>query len=110
MRDAAREKQRQECPTGPLCCLEWQMQRTLPEMTRFPSCHVYCIQHDHVRACPTGEFTHSIIDDIVSAFDRAIERKSRLYWRSALCNISGFMLHLRVQGYVHVVQTLFKHL
>lgn len=97
-------------PTGTLCFLERQTQRTPPEMTPFSSCHVHRIQHDHVRACPAGEFTHSIVDDIVSPFDRAIERKSRLYRRTALRGVSGFMLRLRVQGYVHVVQNLFEHL
>jgi hypothetical protein len=79
-------------------------------MTPFPSCHMYRIQYDNIGPSPTSEFTHSVVDDIVPALDRAIECKSRLDERTTRGSISGFVLRLRVQRYVHVVQNLFQHL
>ena len=90
--------------------LQRRTQLTLAEMTPFPSSHVYRIQYNHVRACPTGEFTHGVIDDIVSAFDRAVECNRRLYRRATRSGESGLLLRLWVQRDVHVVQNLFEYL
>ncbi|SRR6266403_1202235 len=108
MRDAASGRDNvHECQST--CFQHRRMQLTMPEMTPFPSSHVYRVQYNHIRARPTSELTHSIIDDIVSALDRAIERNRRLYRRTTRSGECGFMLRLRVQRYMHVVQNLFEH-
>ena len=90
--------------------LQRRTRLTLAEMTPFSSSHVYRIQHNHVRASPTGEFTHGVIDDIVSAFNRAIKCDRRLYRRAIRSRESSFILRPWVQRDVHVVQDFFEHL
>lgn len=90
--------------------LQRRTQLTLAEMTPFPSSHVYRIQYNYVRACPTGEFTHGVIDDIVSAFDRAIKCDRRLYRWATRGGECSFILRPWVQRDVHVVQDFLEHL
>ena len=110
MRDPAKGRPPHVYECRKTCFLERRTQLTLPKMTPFPSSHMYRIQYNHIRACPAGEFTHGVIHDIVSAFDRAIECDRRLHRRSTRSGERGLMLRLRVQRYMHVVQNLFEHL